>query len=59
MPECENIVKDFNVWGYPQIFIADKKGIIRFVHGGFTEDPMAVEFLNNLYKTEIDELLKN
>ena len=59
MPECENIVKDFKVWGYPQIFISDKQGLIRFVHGGFPLEPSAFDFIFNLYKTEIDELLKN
>ena len=59
MPECENIIQDFKVWGYPQIFISDKKGFIRFVHGGFAQEPSALDFFFNLYKTEIDELLKN
>lgn len=59
MPECDNITRDFKVWGYPQIFISDKKGVIRFVHGGFPQEPSASDVIFNLYKTEIDELLQN
>ena len=59
MVECANIVENFNVWGYPQIYISDKKGIIRFIHKGFVQDTSKSSQVFKMYKSEIDSLLKN
>ena len=59
MPECDSVVKDFKVNGYPLVLIVDKKGFIRYIHEGFIQDPAGAEYLLNLYKTEIDSLLTN
>ena len=55
-PECDLIEKDFKVWGHPVLFIADKNGIIRYIHQGFASGAKA-ESLLNTYRKEIDELL--
>ena len=55
-PECDLIEKDFKVWMHPVLFIADKNGIIRYIHEGFASGAKA-ESLLNTYRKEIDELL--
>ena len=52
-PDCTYITDHFFVNSYPQTFIVDKKGVVRKVIYGFSNDGNIIE-----YKKSIDELLE-
>jgi thiol-disulfide isomerase/thioredoxin len=60
-PDCKAISEDFNIDGYPTTFVIDKKGVIRFVHVGFSvemENPTIDIVPNSMITDEIRILLQ-
>ena len=56
-PECNTVSKLFKVTAYPQTFLVDKKGIIRYAFSGYVSEKDEEAFMQEL-KEEITKLLK-
>jgi hypothetical protein len=58
-PECDFIIKDFEVTRYPTILIIDKANNIRYMNSGFPTDEMSSQKTVNEYIINIETLLEN
>lgn len=56
--ECQETCKDFNVLGFPVLFICDKNGVVRDVTEGFTLDSEEAKTIFNEINAIIEKLLK-
>ena len=56
-PKCNVISKTFKVSSFPQTFLVDKKGIVRYAFTGYVSEQDETAFMQEL-KDEIAKLLK-